>query len=91
MTITLDSAIRLTLTVRQETQCTPLFIFWGAFIVWNSHILPYQPQLFNVMPFLAEEHIEVSTTDLLSWMFDKQNYDSNKPVSMMALTQSRSS
>lgn len=32
------------------------------------------------MPFLAEEHIEIPTTDLLSWMFDKQTYDAEKPV-----------
>lgn len=35
------------------------------------------------MPFLAEEHIEVPTTDLLSWMFDRQVYDADKPVMML--------
>lgn len=35
------------------------------------------------MPFLAEEHIDIPTTDLLSWMFDKQTYDVDKPVMMM--------
>lgn len=32
------------------------------------------------MPFLAEEHITIPSTDLLSWMFDKQTYDADKPV-----------
>jgi hypothetical protein len=32
------------------------------------------------MPFLAEEHIDIPTTDLLSWMFDEQTYDADKPV-----------
>lgn len=35
------------------------------------------------MPFLAEEHIAIPTTDLLSWMFDKQTYDADKPVSIL--------
>jgi hypothetical protein len=32
------------------------------------------------MPFLAEEHIGVPNKDLLSWMFDDQNYDKDAPV-----------
>lgn len=32
------------------------------------------------MPFLAEEHIDIPKTDLLSWMFDGQTYDAEKPV-----------
>jgi 4-coumarate--CoA ligase len=32
------------------------------------------------MPFLAEEHISIANKDLLSWMFDAQNYDQNAPV-----------
>ncbi|KAJ4287275.1 hypothetical protein N0V90_012673 [Kalmusia sp. IMI 367209] len=32
------------------------------------------------MPFLAEEHINIPTKDLLSWMFDDQTYDPNQPV-----------
>jgi hypothetical protein len=35
------------------------------------------------MPFLAEEHIDIPTTDLLSWMFDKQPYDTDKPVKVL--------
>ncbi|KAF1932209.1 4-coumarate-CoA ligase [Didymella exigua CBS 183.55] len=35
------------------------------------------------MPFLAEEHIDIPTTDLLSWMFDRQTYDADKPVMMI--------
>jgi len=35
------------------------------------------------MPFLAEEHITIPSTDLLSWMFDKQTYDAEKPVNIM--------
>lgn len=36
------------------------------------------------MPFLAEEHIDIPATDLLSWMFNNQTYDANKPVSGVA-------
>lgn len=32
------------------------------------------------MPFLAEEHIAIPNNDLLSWMFDEQNYDLDTPV-----------
>jgi hypothetical protein len=35
------------------------------------------------MPFLAEEHIVIPTTDLLSWMFDKQTYNADDPVGHM--------
>jgi len=34
------------------------------------------------MPFLAEEHIRIPNEDLLSWMFEHQQYDPDKPVSM---------
>ena len=36
------------------------------------------------MPFLAEEHIDIPSTDLLSWMFDQETYDANKPVIRIA-------
>ncbi|KAF2847838.1 4-coumarate-CoA ligase-like protein [Plenodomus tracheiphilus IPT5] len=32
------------------------------------------------MPFLATEHIEIPTKDLLSWMFDDQTYDQDIPI-----------
>ncbi|KAF2728920.1 4-coumarate-CoA ligase-like protein [Polyplosphaeria fusca] len=32
------------------------------------------------MPLLAEEHIAIPNKDLLSWMFDEQNYDPDVPV-----------
>ncbi|KAH8725360.1 4-coumarate-CoA ligase-like protein [Phaeosphaeriaceae sp. PMI808] len=32
------------------------------------------------MPFLAQEHIAIPNKDLLSWMFDEQNYDENIPI-----------
>lgn len=32
------------------------------------------------MPFLAEEFIDIPNKDLLSWMFDNQQYDPDKPV-----------
>ena len=35
------------------------------------------------MPFLAEEHIDIPATDLLSWMFGKQKYDTEKPVKVL--------
>jgi hypothetical protein len=35
------------------------------------------------MPFLAEEHIDIPTTDLLSWMFDAQTYDTEKAVMLL--------
>jgi hypothetical protein len=35
------------------------------------------------MPFLAEEHIDIPTTDLLSWMFDAQTYDTYKAVMLL--------
>jgi hypothetical protein len=35
------------------------------------------------MPFLAEEHIDIPATDLLSWMFDRQTYDDEKPVMVL--------
>ena len=35
------------------------------------------------MPFLAEEHIDIPTTDLLSWMFDAQTYDADKAVMLL--------
>jgi hypothetical protein len=33
------------------------------------------------MPFLAQEQIPIPSKDLLSWMFDEQKYDADKPVS----------
>jgi hypothetical protein len=36
-------------------------------------------------PFLADQHIDIPNKDLLSWMFDAQNYDVDKPVSMFQL------
>lgn len=43
------------------------------------------------MPFLAEEHIAIPSTDLLSWMFDNQTYDADNPVitAMEHLTRSQ--
>lgn len=32
------------------------------------------------MPFLAEKHIPIPSKDLLSWMFDEQKFDQDKPV-----------
>jgi hypothetical protein len=32
------------------------------------------------MPFPAEEQIAIPNKDLLSWMFDNQQYDADKPV-----------
>jgi len=39
------------------------------------------------MPFLAQEHIGIPNKDLLSWMFDEQVYDADKPVSYSVDTQ----
>jgi 4-coumarate--CoA ligase len=36
-------------------------------------------------PFLADEHIDIPNKDLLSWMFDEQKYDVDKPVRMYQL------
>jgi hypothetical protein len=41
------------------------------------------------MPFLAQKHLRVPTKDLLSWMFDEQNYDRDMPVSRQELLQIR--
>lgn len=35
------------------------------------------------MPFLAEEHIVIPSTDLLSWIFDAQTYDADKAVMLL--------
>ncbi|KAF2118196.1 4-coumarate-CoA ligase-like protein [Lophiotrema nucula] len=35
------------------------------------------------MPFLAEEFIDVPNKDLLSWMFDDQQYDPDRPVTLL--------
>ncbi|CAO2657070.1 Nn.00g058730.m01.CDS01 [Neocucurbitaria sp. VM-36] len=32
------------------------------------------------MPFLAEEHIAIPNSDLLTWMFDSQTYDEHAPI-----------
>lgn len=32
------------------------------------------------MPFLAQEHVPIPTTDLLSWMLDSPKYDVDEPV-----------
>jgi hypothetical protein len=32
------------------------------------------------MVFLATEHRDLPTKDLLSWIFDEPSYDPNKPV-----------
>ncbi|KAF2626836.1 acetyl-CoA synthetase-like protein [Macroventuria anomochaeta] len=42
------------------------------------------------MPFLAEEHIDIPMTDLLSWMFDEQKYDADKPIYVDAAEPTRS-
>ncbi|KAF2464098.1 4-coumarate-CoA ligase-like protein [Lindgomyces ingoldianus] len=41
------------------------------------------------MPFLAEEHIAIPNKDLLSWMFDGQTYDQDKPIYIDAADPSR--
>jgi hypothetical protein len=33
------------------------------------------------MPFLAERHVEIPNKDILSWTFDEQRFDIDKPVS----------
>lgn len=33
------------------------------------------------MVFKAERHIDIPTKDILSYIFDKPEYDQNKPVS----------
>jgi 4-coumarate--CoA ligase len=32
------------------------------------------------MPFLAQEKQHIPTKDLISWIFDDQTYDQDKPV-----------
>ncbi|KAF2750804.1 4-coumarate-CoA ligase-like protein [Sporormia fimetaria CBS 119925] len=32
------------------------------------------------MPFLAQEHVPIPAKDLLSWIFDEQTYDPDKPI-----------
>ncbi|ORY15061.1 4-coumarate-CoA ligase-like protein [Clohesyomyces aquaticus] len=41
------------------------------------------------MPFLAEEHIAIPNKDLLSWMFDDQKYDQDKPIYVDTVNPSR--
>ncbi|KAF2026029.1 4-coumarate-CoA ligase-like protein [Setomelanomma holmii] len=41
------------------------------------------------MPFLAEEHIDVPGNDLLSWMFDNQEYDPDAPIYVDAASPER--
>lgn len=41
------------------------------------------------MPFLAQEHVNIPTKDLLSWMFDEPQYDLDKPVYIDAADPSR--
>ncbi|KAK7529421.1 hypothetical protein IWX49DRAFT_586224 [Phyllosticta citricarpa] len=42
------------------------------------------------MPFLAKEHIDVPTKDLLSWYFDDPEYNHDDPVYIDAANKSRS-
>ncbi|KEF59596.1 uncharacterized protein A1O9_04442 [Exophiala aquamarina CBS 119918] len=43
------------------------------------------------MPFLAEEHYQIPSTDLLTWMFDDCTpYDEDKPIYIDAVNPSRS-
>ncbi len=90
MTITLDSVLQLTLNPKLETPCTPLLTIPGtcAFQIGGSGSC--QPQQTDVMPFLAEEHIDIPTTDLLSWMFDQQSYDADEPVNVLGLSSKNS-
>lgn len=41
------------------------------------------------MPFLAEEHIKIPNKDLLSWMFDEQEYDPDTPIYVDAANPTR--
>ncbi|KAF2791803.1 4-coumarate-CoA ligase-like protein [Melanomma pulvis-pyrius CBS 109.77] len=41
------------------------------------------------MPFLAEDHIDIPNKDILSWMFDEQTYDLDKPIYIDAAEPSR--
>ena len=36
-----------------------------------------------MMVFKAERHIDIPTKDILSYIFDKPEYDQNKPVSVL--------
>ena len=36
------------------------------------------------MPFLAQQHVPISNKDILSWIFDDQKYDADKPVCTQA-------
>lgn len=49
--------------------------------VYKKVSVSYRAEPTNIMPFLATEHIEIPNKDLLSWMFDDQKYDQDKPVS----------
>ncbi|KAL2399759.1 Phenylacetyl-CoA ligase epaB [Exophiala dermatitidis] len=42
------------------------------------------------MPFLAQERVPIPNKDILSWTFDEQHYDQDKPVYLDALDPSRS-
>ncbi|PSN69630.1 4-coumarate-CoA ligase-like protein [Corynespora cassiicola Philippines] len=41
------------------------------------------------MPFLAEEHIDIPNKDILSWIFDDQKYDQDKPIYIDATNPTR--
>lgn len=38
------------------------------------------------MPFLAQEHVSIPNKDILSWIFDDQSFDLDKPVSIERYT-----
>jgi len=80
MTIPLDPVTQLTLTLACEIQCSLLLTLPDV----RAPAGGTRPHLAYVMPFLAEEHIDIPTTDLLSWMFDKQRYDADKPVKALS-------
>ncbi|KAF1997783.1 acetyl-CoA synthetase-like protein [Amniculicola lignicola CBS 123094] len=42
------------------------------------------------MPFLAQEHVDIPTEDILSWMFDNPKYDLDSPMYLDAANPSRS-
>ena len=42
------------------------------------------------MPFLAKQHVQVPTKDLLSWIFDDIKYDWDKPMYVDASDPSQS-
>jgi long-subunit acyl-CoA synthetase (AMP-forming) len=42
------------------------------------------------MPFLAKEHVDLPTKDLLSWIFDEKSYDWDEPMYIDAADPSQS-